>query len=301
MMTHYEYSLKPLMISEVAAAAFMSGSMGPTAIEKESTAPTGNAKPYGIITIRGGLYPSTYNRIASMLDILSQECQGAILDIDSNGGAAAGVFDLSDKIFKMRQSFPTYAIVPESCYSAAYAIASACNKIFITRDAGVGSIGVVCYHIDQSGFDNKMGLKYTPIFSGSKKVDFSSHAPLSDRATKDLQDTIDGIYQTFCETVGRNRSLAADFIKKTEAGIFSGQKAIDAGLVDKIMSRADALSLISKGGQSIMSSTPPKVATKPNASNLLAEDAKKRAAAVAANTPAATKPETIGFRPSYLH
>ena len=99
-----------------------------------------------------------------------------LLEIDSPGGEAAGAFDLADKIYAARGSKPVWAIANDSAFSAAYAIGSAADKLFLTRTGGVGSIGVlVAAHVDQSGYDEKQGVKVTTLFAGSRKNDFNAH------------------------------------------------------------------------------------------------------------------------------
>jgi ClpP class serine protease len=48
-----------------------------------------------------------------------------MLDIDSPGGEAGGVFDLADKIFSARKVKPIWAVANDEAFSAAYAIAAA--------------------------------------------------------------------------------------------------------------------------------------------------------------------------------
>jgi ClpP class serine protease len=111
--------------------------------------------------------------------VTNPSVKGILLDIDSPGGECAGCMDLSDEIYKQRGSKPIYAIANESMFSAAYALGSAADKIFVTRTGGVGSIGVICLHVDQSGMDAQEGLKFTPIYAGDHKNDFTPHEPLS--------------------------------------------------------------------------------------------------------------------------
>jgi ClpP class serine protease len=59
------------------------------------------------------------------------------------------------------------------------------SPIFVNRTSGVGSIGVIATHIDQSAYDKKEGIKYTTIFAGDKKNDLSPHEPISDGAIAD--------------------------------------------------------------------------------------------------------------------
>ncbi|MFN7226663.1 MAG: S49 family peptidase [Holosporales bacterium] len=157
-----------------------------------------------------------------------------LLEIDSPGGEAAGAFDLADKIYAARGSKPVWAIANDSAFSAAYAIGSAADKLFLTRTGGVGSIGVLAAHVDQSGYDEKQGVKVTTITAGARKNDFNAHEPLSEDAAGFLQAEVNRLYGMFVDTVARNRSLSADAIRATEAALFFGEDAVKAGLADGV-------------------------------------------------------------------
>ena len=159
-----------------------------------------------------------------------------VLDIDSPGGEVAGCFDLVDEIYHSRGQKPIYAVFNEDGYSAAFAIASAADRRYISRTGSVGSVGVVCMHLDQSGWDAKTGLVFTPIFAGAHKVDYSSHAPLSPEVIASLQEDVNATYDIFANTVARNLGMTAAAVKATEAGIYRGKKAIDIGFADSTMS-----------------------------------------------------------------
>ena len=177
-----------------------------------------------------------------------------LFDFDSNGGEVAGVHDLIDEIYKARGTKPIYAYANESAYSAAYGLASAADEIIIPRTGGVGSIGVVAVHVDQSEADKEKGLKYTPIYAGAKKIDFSEHQPLSDQARESVQKDINQIYDLFTKTVARNRKahISLQEIRDTEAGIYMGKQAVKVGLADQVMSWDAAIKYIQtkmkKGG-----------------------------------------------------
>jgi signal peptide peptidase SppA len=194
-------------------------------------------------------------------EALNDKTVGAIVfDIDSPGGEIAGAFDLVDEIYQARGIKPIYAIANEDAFSAAYAIASAAEKIYIARTGSVGSIGVVSFHVDQSAWDASEGLKYNYIYAGAHKIDYSPHQPLSDEARSAAQRDVDDTYELFVETVARNRGLTADAVRMTEAAFFRGKKAIQAKLADAIMSFDKAIADItqtikSKGGTKNMSQT----------------------------------------------
>ena len=123
--------------------------------------------------------------------------QGILLDVDSPGGEVGGLFDLADEIFAARAEKPIYAIANDDAFSAAYALASSAERLFVTSTGGVGSVGVIAIHVDQSSFDEKVGRKYTAVFAGAKKNDFNPHEPLSDSAKDELQSQIDSLYDMF--------------------------------------------------------------------------------------------------------
>lgn len=158
-----------------------------------------------------------------------------ILDIDSYGGEVSGCFDLVDEIFNARSIKPIYAIANEMAYAGAYAIASAAEKIFLPRTGGVGSIGVLYVHMDQSNYDKKIGVKYTPIYAGSHKADFDRHAPLSSDAQKAAQDKTNMIYELFVKTVARNRGIDPQVVRNTQAGLLFGENAVSVGMADSVM------------------------------------------------------------------
>lgn len=167
--------------------------------------------------------------------------KGILLCMDSPGGEVSGLWDLCDEIRAARSAKPVYAISDDSAYSAAYAIASSAEKVFVTRTGGVGSIGVIAVHVDQSKMDEKIGLKYTAVFAGAHKNDFSSHAPLSEDAHALLQAEIDRCYGDFVGTVARNRSMKEALVRRTEAKCFWGETAIAEGLADQVGNCDEAL------------------------------------------------------------
>jgi ClpP class serine protease len=159
-----------------------------------------------------------------------------VFDINSPGGECAGCFDLVDEIYQARGQKPIYAVLNEDGFSAAYAIASAADRRYIARTGAAGSVGVVAMHIDQSGWDEKVGLVFTPIYAGAHKVDFSPHMPLSPEALAEAQEDVDAVYDIFVATVARNLGMTPETVRTTEAAIYQGKKAVQAGFADSVMS-----------------------------------------------------------------
>ena len=183
----------------------------------------------------------SYASIGAAFDYAQSDpdVRGIMLEVDSGGGEVNGCFDLADSMAASEK--PVWCVVNEAGYSAAYALASAADRIILPRTAGVGSIGVMTLHVDQSASDAKKGMTYTPIFSGDHKVDGHSHAPLADDVRAKVQARLDGIYQIFVSTVAKNRGMTAEAVIATQADVFSAPDAITNGLADSIGTVSDAL------------------------------------------------------------
>lgn len=217
----------------------------------QQVSPTANI---AVIPIQGSLVNRTLGLEAesgltsysSLEKVLSQavndpHIEGIILDMDSPGGEAGGVFDLSDRLFELNQIKPIWAVVNDSCFSAAYALAASAGRVFVTRTAGVGSIGVIAVHVDQSVRDSQMGLHYSTIYAGAHKNDLNPHAPLSPQAQKQLQEEVNRLYALFTQTVADRRGLSVDDVQQTQAACYFGQQAVDVGLADEIGTLNDAV------------------------------------------------------------
>jgi signal peptide peptidase SppA len=173
--------------------------------------------------------------------------EAILFDINSPGGAANGLMDLVDEIYESRGDKPIYAVANEFAFSAGYAIASAADKIFVSRTSGIGSVGCIAIHADQSKFDEKLGVKYTTIFAGARKNDLNPHQPLSDEAKAILEEEVADHYELFASTVARNRGMKLSQVKATNAGIYTGEKGVSVGFADEVLPFNAVLKKVSGG------------------------------------------------------
>lgn len=189
---------------------------------------------------------TSYEEIRGMLNAALNDpsIEHIVLDIDSPGGSTLGCFELVDDIYAARAAKPITAISNFGAYSAGFAIASAATNLIVSRSSGVGSVGVIARHIDLSKRHEQQGIKITSIFAGARKDDLASHAPLTEEAGQWLTDLVNSHYETFTETVARNRGTSVASVKETEAGVFFGQKAVEMGFADSVESPQVAVNRI---------------------------------------------------------
>ncbi|MGD9766860.1 MAG: S49 family peptidase [Pseudolabrys sp.] len=190
-----------------------------------------------------GSWATGYVYIAKAIErgLADANVKGIALVGDSYGGEVAGCFELVDRIYAARGQKPIRAFAHEYAYSAGYAVLSAADTLTVSRTGGVGSIGVVCAHVDISDAMKAYGMKITFIFAGKHKVDGNAYEPLPDDEKARIQAEIDECYAIFTGAVARNRAMDEDAVRATEALCFTAKKAVSNGLADSIGPLDDAV------------------------------------------------------------
>jgi len=157
-----------------------------------------------------------------------------LLDINSPGGAANGVEDISQLITKIKAVKPVTAYTNGSMNSAAYWIGVAADKVYSSRLASVGSIGVIATHFDLTKMLEQDGVKATIFRAGEFKALGGPYEELSTKAKNVIQDRMDSLYEAFVSHVATSRGVSAKVVheKMADGREFLGHEALQAGLVD---------------------------------------------------------------------
>lgn len=186
----------------------------------------------------------SYEGIGAMVDrAVTEATQNTIaLDIDSGGGEATGMMATADQIRAIRDSgVRVIAVVNDIAASAAYGLAAQASEVWVSPTSVTGSIGTVMLHLDRSGEMEQKGIAPTLIFAGAHKIDGHAYGPLPDNVRDDLRAEVNKFYDAFLASVaaGRGERLSAEQARATEARIFVGEEAIEAGLADRIGTLTD--------------------------------------------------------------
>jgi hypothetical protein len=157
-----------------------------------------------------------------------------LFSIDSPGGEANGCFELADAIFAAREQKPIRAYVGGMGASAAYAIASAAERITCAASAELGSIGVRAGYLDASRAMDAAGLKEW-IFISSQSP-YKGFDPNVEDDRGRLQVVLDDLASVFVELVARNRGVDVDMVLEDfgKGGVMVGARAVAAGLADEL-------------------------------------------------------------------
>ena len=178
-------------------------------------------------------------RNAINMALEDSEIETIVLDVNSNGGEVCGCFETANFIKEAKNIKPIHAVVDGGCYSAAYAIASACSTITTTPSTGVGSIGVVAVHASYEKMLDNEGIAVTIIQAGDKKTDGTPYKNLTDSAKTDIQQRVNDNYAEFTALVANNRNLSVDDVIKTQAACYTAKDAMELGLIDAVAMSVD--------------------------------------------------------------
>lgn len=195
-----------------------------------------------LVNIKGeiadGSDASAENVVASMRAALEDSgSQGLILLINSPGGSPVQAGIINDEIVRLKALHrkPIYAVVEESCASAAYYIAAAADKIYVDKASIVGSIGVLMDGFGFTGLMDKLGVERRLMTAGENKGFLDPFSPQTDAQRKHAQSMLNHIHTQFIDVVKKGRG---DRLKETPdmfSGLFwTGQQAVELGLADEL-------------------------------------------------------------------
>lgn len=160
-----------------------------------------------------------------------------LLDIDSGGGAVNGVADVGQLISLINDKVkPVTAFTDGTMASAAYWLGSAAGKVYASKVAQVGSIGVISTHMEYSKALKENGVGVTVMRAGKYKALVNSVEPLTEDAKAQLQGMLDSAYKVFVQHVAEARNVSYDEADKRmgQGREFFGEESVSAGLTDGI-------------------------------------------------------------------
>lgn len=170
-----------------------------------------------------------------------------VLDIDSGGGACDAVAPLVGAISDARAGGIPVVASCDLCASAAYWVASACDRILADNDISseFGSIGVMCSFADARPMYEKMGYKFHEIYA-DQSVNKNEAFTLALAGDYSLikTESLNPLAVRFQETVKANRAA----LKTETPGILAGKMfyagdALRNGLIDQIGPLSEAVTV----------------------------------------------------------
>lgn len=204
--------------------------------------PDTSATHTAVVEIKGeiasGADASAESIVAAMRSAFEDEgAQAVVLLINSPGGSPVQAGIINDEILRLKAKHnkPIYAVVEESCASAAYYIAVAADKIFVDKASIVGSVGVLMDGFGFTGLMDKLGVERRLLTAGENKGFLDPFSPMNDAQRAYAQNMLNTIHQQFIGVVKKGRGERLKETPETFSGLFwSGEQAVQMGLADQL-------------------------------------------------------------------
>jgi len=160
-----------------------------------------------------------------------------VLLINSPGGSPVQAGIINDELLRLKAQYkkPVYAVVEETCASAAYYVAVSADRIFVDKASVVGSIGVLMDGFGFTGLMDKLGVERRLMTAGENKGFLDPFSPQTERQRLFTQAMLDQIHAQFIAAVKAGRGKRLKETPETFSGLFwTGQQAIELGLADQL-------------------------------------------------------------------
>lgn len=168
------------------------------------------------------------------------DVKAIVLRVNSPGGGVVASDEIHHALTLVDK--PIVVSMGELAASGGYYISAPADVIYATPHTLTGSIGVISEFITAEELMDEVGISVEIVKSGKAK-DFGSPYREMTRAERAYwQALIDETYEGFITVVADGRNMDKEDVRKLADGrVYTGQQALDLGLVDVIGYYGDAV------------------------------------------------------------
>ncbi|MDQ6813231.1 MAG: signal peptide peptidase SppA [Bacteroidota bacterium] len=174
---------------------------------------------------------------------LDKNIKAIVFRVNSPGGSALASEEIWREITLAKKAKPVVVSFGDVAASGGYYISCNADSIFAEPNTITGSIGVFGIIPNLQKFMNKkLGITFDGVKTGPFADMPSVTRPLNPAEKQFIQNTIDTIYYTFKSRVAEGRRLPLQIVDSIAQGrVWTGQRALTIGLVDKLGNINDAV------------------------------------------------------------
>ncbi len=166
-----------------------------------------------------------------------EKAKALVLRVNSPGGSALASEVLWEATDEWNATGKPFIVsMGGVAASGGYYVSSSANRIFAEAGTITGSIGVVGMKFVIGEALEKVGITTHTIQRGKNAGAMSMMRGFSEGEAKQVRDSMTEVYATFKKRVadGRGKALKGDLESLAGGRVYSGQDALDIGLVDEI-------------------------------------------------------------------
>jgi protease-4 len=172
----------------------------------------------------------------------SKAVKAILVRVDSPGGGVGPSQEIYREIQKTTEHKKVVISMGAVAASGGYYLAAGADGIVANPGTITGSIGVIMGYTNFEELMQKIGLSAVVIKSGEYKDTGSPTRAMTADERELLQDVTRQIHGQFVEAIAKGRRLGVKQVEALADGrIFTGQKALELGLVDRLGNFEDAI------------------------------------------------------------
>ena len=174
---------------------------------------------------------------------MDDEVKAVVFRVNSGGGSALASEIIWRELQITRKTKPVIVSFGDVAASGGYYISCGADSIFAQPNTITGSIGVFTILPNmQSFFNNKLGITFDGVKTAEHADALTAVRPLNAAERVFLQNDVDTIYHTFLSRVAAGRRMSVAMVDSIGQGrVWTGEKGLQIGLVDKLGSLQDAV------------------------------------------------------------
>ena len=179
---------------------------------------------------------------------LDKDIKAIVFRVNSPGGSSLASEVIWREITLARKEKPVVVSMGDVAASGGYYISCNADSVFADANTITGSIGVFSIVPNfESFFKNKIGISFDRVKTAPYADLGSSDRPLTETEKRFFQAGTDSIYHTFKSRVADGRKKDIGYIDSIAQGrVWTGVRAIQVGLVDRIGTMQDAVNCAAK-------------------------------------------------------
>ena len=201
----------------------------------------------GVVNLTGVILES--GPVVDWIEALADDetVKGVLLRVDSPGGGVAASQEIFAAVARLEKRKPVVASFASVAASGGYYASLPCTRIVANPGSVTGSIGVKMDYLSFEGLIQDLGVSRELIASGANKGAGSPFETLTPEQRAMLQGLVDDMHQQFVADVAASRHLDPEVVAGLADGRpFTGSQALEAGLVDQLGGRREALDLLAQ-------------------------------------------------------
>mgnify|MGYP001213645332 FL=1 len=179
--------------------------------------------------------------------IKDDSVKALVLRVNSPGGGVYASELITNSLNEFKETGrPIVSSMGDIAASGGVWVTTLSDEIWAKNETLTGSIGVYGLIQTLENLYDWAGVQVDGV-SLTNAADWDQRSSMPDNVTNAIQKSVDGIYDEFVNKVANNREMRYEEVHAVAKGrIWSGEKALQLGLVDKIGGLEDALTSASK-------------------------------------------------------